>query len=185
MSLSEAEIEGRRQVLDYVEFLRRDVAGFESARLHAVAVTIGVRESRRVRGHAYLTRADFENASKFPDGICRVNYEIDIHNPTGGGSEHAQLPPGEWYEIPYGCLVPLDCDNLLVAGRPISVDHAVHSSMRVMPPACTVGQACGTAAAMALSQGCTPAEVDGREVKRSLIEQGVWLVETDEGVDAS
>ncbi len=184
LSLSEAEIEGRRQVLDYVEFLRRDVAGFEGARLHAVAVTIGVRESRRVRGHAYLTRADFENASKFPDGICRVNYEIDIHSPTGGGSEHAQLPPGEWYEIPYGCLVPLDCDNLLVAGRPISVDHAVHSSMRVMPPACTVGQACGTAAAMALSQGCTPAEVEGREVRRSLIEQGVWLVETPEGVEA-
>ncbi len=183
-SLSAAEIEGRRQIADYMRFLRSDVAGFENARLHAIAVNVGVRESRRVRGLAYLTRADFENASKFPDGICRVNYPIDIHSPTGSGTEHANLPKGEWYEIPYGCLVPADCDNLLVGGRPISVDHAVHSSMRVMPPACTVGQACGTAAAMAVETGCAPAEVDGRQVKKSMIEQGVWLVETPEEAES-
>jgi hypothetical protein len=184
-SLSAAEIEGRRQIVDYMRFLRADVPGFENARLHAIAVTIGVRESRRVRGLAYLTRADFERASKFPDGICRVNYPIDIHSPTGSGTEHAGLPKGEWYEIPYGCLVPADCDNLLVGGRPISVDHAVHSSMRVMPPACTVGQACGTAAAMAVETGCAPSEVDGGQVKQSMIEQGVWLVEAPENAATS
>ncbi|MFO7958403.1 MAG: FAD-dependent oxidoreductase [Candidatus Brocadiia bacterium] len=175
LALSEAEIEGRRQIADYLRFLREDVAGFENARLHAIADTVGVRESRRVRGHAYLTRKDFENAAKFPDGIARVRYPIDIHSPTGEGTEHANVPEGDWYEIPYGCLVPKDCDNLLVGGRPISVDHAVHSSMRVMPPACTVGQACGTAAAMAVDQGLDPADVDGAAVRQSLIEQGVWL----------
>jgi len=175
LSLSAAEIEGRRQVLDHVRFLRGDVPGFEKARLHAIGVTTGVRESRRVRGRAYLTRQDFLSASKFPDGICRVNYEIDIHSPAGEGTEQMRLPPGEWYEIPYGCLVPEGCDNLLVAGRPISVDHAVHSSMRIMPSACTVGQAAGTAAAMAVQEGVAPAEVDGRAVRRSLIGQGVWL----------
>jgi hypothetical protein len=175
LSLSAAEVEGRRQVLDYVRFLRSDVPGFERARLHAIGVTTGVRESRRVRGHAYLTRQDFLNAAKFPDAICRVNYEIDIHSPVGEGGEETSLPLGEWYEIPYGCLVPQDCDNLLVAGRPISVDHAVHSSMRIMPSACTVGQAAGTAAAMAVQKGVAPAELDGRAVRRSLIDQGVWL----------
>jgi hypothetical protein len=181
LGLSQAETEGRRQVMQYLDFLRRDVPGFGNARLHALACTIGVRESRRVRGRAYLTRPDFDSASKFPDGICRVNYQIDIHNPVGTGTELRRLPAGEWYEIPYGCLVPLGCDNLLVGGRPISVDHAVHSSMRVMPPACTVGQAAGTAAAMAVSASVTPAEVDGREVRRSLIEQGVWLVDEPAG----
>jgi len=175
LSLSEAEIEGRRQAVDCLRFLRRDVPGFEKARLHALAVTIGVRESRRVRGLAYLERADFERAAKFPDAVCRVNYPIDIHNPAGGGTEIVRMPKDEWYEIPYGCLVPLGCDNLLISGRPISVDHAIHGSMRVIPPACTVGQACGTAAAMAIRQGVTPAEVDGREVRRALVEQGVWL----------
>ena len=177
LSLSEAEIEGRRQVMDFLRFLRSDVAGFENARLHAIGVTIGVRESRRVRGHAYLTRADFENRARFPDAIARVNYPIDIHNPHGEGTEITRLPEGEWYEIPYGCLVPLGCDNLLVGGRPISVDHAVGSSMRVMPPACTIGQACGTAAAMAATRCIAPAEVDGVAVRASLIEQGVWLAD--------
>jgi hypothetical protein len=175
LSLSDAEIEGRRQAMDYVRFLRGDVPGFEQARLHALAATIGVRESRRVRGRAYLTRRDYEEAAKFPDGICRVNYEIDIHSPTGQGTELVPMPPGEWYEIPYGCLVPRGCENLLLAGRPISVDHAVHSSMRIMPPACTIGQAAGTAAAMAVRAQATPAELDGADVRRSLIEQGVWL----------
>ena len=175
LSYSEAEVEGRRQVVEYVEFLRRDVPGFERARLHALAVTMGVRESRRVRGRAYLTRRDYESAAKFPDGICRVNYVIDIHSPTGEGTEIVSMPPGEWYEIPYGCIVPRGCENLLVAGRPISVDHAVHSSMRVMPPACTIGQAAGTAAALAVREQASPAEVDGVQVRRSLIEQGVWL----------
>ena len=175
LSLSDAEVEGHRQIQDYVRFLKEDVPGFENARLHAIAATVGVRESRRVRGLAYLTRADFDGASKFPDAIARVNYGIDIHSPTGAGTEHGRVPEGDWYEVPYGCVVPADCDNLLVGGRPISVDHAVHSSMRVMPPACTIGQACGTAAAMALQQGVTPAQVDGVEVRRSLIEQGVWL----------
>jgi FAD-dependent oxidoreductase family protein len=177
LSLSEAEIEGRRQVADYMRFLRADIAGFESCHLHAIGVTVGVRESRRVRGRAYLTRADFEGCAKFPDGIARVNYPIDIHSPQGGGTEIARLPEGEWYEIPYGCLVPLGCENLLISGRPISVDHAVHSSMRVIPPACTVGQACGTAAAMAITQGIAPSEVDGKAVRASLIEQGVWLAD--------
>jgi len=175
VSLSEAEIEGRRQVMEYVRFLCSDVPGFGQARLHALAATIGVRESRRVRGRAYLTRRDYEDVSKFPDAVCRVNYEIDIHNPTGEGTELVPLPPGQWYEIPYGCLVPRGCENLLVAGRPISVDHAVHSSMRIMPTACTVGQAAGTAAAMAVREGAAPAELDGTAVRRSLIDQGVWL----------
>jgi hypothetical protein len=178
LSLSNAEVEGRRQIMDCVRFLKADVAGFENARLHAIAVTVGVRESRRVRGRAYLTRADYERAAKFPDAIARVNYNIDIHSPTGGGTELVRLPEGEWYEVPYGCVVAADCDNLLVGGRPISVDHAVHSSMRVMPPACTIGQACGTAAAMAVRQGVTPAEIDGTEVRRGLVGQGVWLEET-------
>jgi hypothetical protein len=175
LSLSDAEVEGHRQIMDYVRFLKADVPGFENARLHAVAATVGVRESRRVRGRACLTRADYDRAAKFPDAIARVNYNIDIHSPTGGGTELVRLPEGEWYEIAYGCVVAADCDNLLIGGRPISVDHAVHSSMRVMPPACTIGQACGTAAAMAVKRGVTPAELDGVEVRRSLVEQGVWL----------
>ncbi len=181
-SLSAAEREGRRQVIEYLDWLRSDVPGFENAYLLALAQHVGVRESRRILGEKYLTRAEAEAFAKFPDGICRCRYPIDIHSPTGGGTELVVFPPGEWYEIPYGCIVPLGVDNLLVGGRPISVDHAVHASMRVMPPACTVGQAAGVAAAMACARGVKPRDLDGVEVKQALVEQGVWLISGEEQV---
>ncbi|OPZ27169.1 MAG: putative FAD-binding dehydrogenase [Lentisphaerae bacterium ADurb.BinA184] len=173
--LSEAEIEARRQLRQYLEFLRRNVPGFEQAAVFSIAHHIGVRETRRILGLAYLTRESFTRAEKFADGIARVSYPIDIHNPLGSGTEIARLPDGEYYEVPYGCLVPRGCDNLLVGGRPVSVDHAIHSSLRVMPPACSIGQAAGMAAAMAVAAGCRPADLDGCEVRKRLRAAGANL----------
>ena len=175
VELSDAEIDARRQLREILAFLRAHVTGFEQARLHSVAHHIGVRESRRVIGRAYLERPAFRGAAKFDDAISRVNYPIDIHSPTGSGTEHDRLPDGEWYEIPYGCIVAADRANLLIAGRPISVDHAIHSSMRVMPPAVSVGQAAGMAAAMAVKRKVAPAALDGREVRAALRQVGANL----------
>jgi hypothetical protein len=175
IELSDAEVEARRQVREILTFLRAQVPGFEQARLHSLAHHIGVRESRRVVGRAYLTRPAFRAAAKCEDAIARVNYPIDIHNPTGAGTEHENLPNGEWYEIPYGCIVAADRANLLIAGRPISVDHAIHSSMRVMPPAISVGQAAGMAAAMAVRQHTDPATLDGKAVRVALRQAGAYL----------
>lgn len=175
VELSDAEIDGRRQLREYVAWLRRCVAGFEKARLHSIAHHIGIRETRRIKGHNYITRADFEACRKFADAIARASYPIDIHNPNGSGTEIVRVPEGDFYEIPYGCIVAKDVDNLLVGGRPISVDHAIHSSMRVMPPACSVGQAAGMAAAMAIRSGAKPADLDGCEVRRRLVEKGANL----------
>ncbi|MCX7590404.1 MAG: FAD-dependent oxidoreductase, partial [Kiritimatiellae bacterium] len=165
VELSEAEQEGHRQVREFLNFFRKHVPGFEKAQIHSIAHHIGVRETRRILGMAYLEGGGVDNAAKFDDAIARVRYPIDIHNPDGGGTIIAELPEGEWYEIPYGCIVPKDIDNLLVGGRPISVDHAIHSSMRVMPSACSVGQAAGLAAALAVERNCAPRELSGREVR--------------------
>lgn len=175
VELSDAEVEGHRQIREYLQFLRREVPGFECAELASMAAQVGVRESRRILGHAYLTRSDFENCSHFEDAIARVWYQIDIHNPIGSGSEIVKLKEGDWYEIPYGCIVPKDCDNLLVGGRPISVDHAIHSSMRVMPPACSIGSAAGMAAALGLQSAVPVAALDGRVVRAALRERGAYL----------
>jgi hypothetical protein len=173
--LSEAEIEARRQLRDYLKFLKRYVPGFENARIHSIAHHIGVRESRRVRGINYIGVEAFENASKYPDGIAKVRYPIDIHNPSGSGTILKKIADNDWYEIPFGCLVAKDVSNLLVGGRPISVDHALHSSMRVMPPACSVGQAAGVGAAMACAQHISPAELDGVKVREKLKTMGAKL----------
>jgi len=174
-ALSEAEIEGRRQLREYLAWFRSSVPGFEQAQLHSMAHHIGIRETRRVKGLAYLTRENFMKRDKFPDAIARCNYPIDIHSTTGKGTELVHIPRQEYYEIPYGCIVPKGIKNLAVGGRPISVDHAVHSSMRVMPPACSVGQAAGVAAAMSAASGKTLPELDGKEVRAKLVSMGAWL----------
>ncbi|MFA6715458.1 MAG: FAD-dependent oxidoreductase, partial [Victivallaceae bacterium] len=153
----------------------KHVSGCENIRLHSVAHHIGVRESRRVVGIDYIGMEAFEQAKKYPDGIAKVRYPIDIHNPGGSGTVIRTLAEDEWYEIPYGCIVARDVSNLLIGGRPISVDHALHSSMRVMPPACSVGQAAGTAAAMAVQTQTVPAKLDGTKVREKLREMGAVL----------
>lgn len=177
VELSEAEVEGRRQMRDVIDFMKRRVPGFENALLHSVGHTIGVRESRRVRGELYQTEADFTAARKYADGIARVCYHIDIHNPRGSGTTLRRLPPGEWYEISFRALKPLNCSNLLMGCRAISVDHALFSSVRIMPAVCSLGQAAGMGAAMAVESGIEPRLLDGVEVKKRLIRAGAALDE--------
>jgi hypothetical protein len=175
VELSEAEKEGRRQLRQYLNFFRKHIPGFGDCRIHSMAHHIGIRETRRVAGTSFLRRKEFETAAKFPDAIARCRYPIDIHNPDGTGTELIPMKEDDWYEIPYGCTVSKDCDNLLIGGRPISVDHAVHSSMRVMPPACSIGQGAGIGACLSLQRKCSPAEIDGTKVRKILKEQGAPL----------
>lgn len=188
--LSEAEIEGRKQFKELFNFLRNEIPIFKNSEIYSIATQIGVRESRRVLGKIYLTREDYNNCKSFPDGICQVDYPIDIHNPNGSGTEMTRLPKGGWLEIPYRCLINNEIDNLIIGSRCISVDHAVHSSIRVMPPVCSIGQAAGTAAAMALEENSNVWQVDGTLLKERLIQRGrnlepydakrVWKVSNEE-----
>ena len=175
VELSEAEIEGRRQVRQFIDFLRASVPGFEQARLHSIAHHVGVRESRRILGLVYQTAEDFLKAVKYPDGIAKVRYTIDIHNPSGTGTVIRRMPPDDWYELRYGTLVPRESRNLLMGCRAISLDHELHSSARVMPPVCSIGQAAGMAAAMCVRGNCEPASLDGVRVRKALADAGAWL----------
>ena len=156
-------------------FLKKYVSGFEKSRIHSIAHHIGVRESRRLVGIDYIGVEAFEQAKKYPDAISRVSYAIDLHSPNGSGTTIKYLPENDWYEIPYGCIVAKDVSNLLVGGRPISVDHVLHSSMRVMPPGCSVGQAAGVAAAMSVEQHISPAKLNGIQVREKLKKMGAVL----------
>ncbi|MPM98351.1 hypothetical protein SDC9_145536 [bioreactor metagenome] len=173
--LSDAEIIARKQLREYLAFLRASIPGYEHAEIHSVATQIGVRESRRILGLEYLTVDAFDRRARFADAVARVNYPVDIHNPSGTGTIIRHLGPEEFYEIPYGCIVPPAVKNLLIGCRAISVDHALHSSMRVMPPVCSIGQAAGMAAAMSIRKECRPAELSGVEVRANLKKAGARL----------
>lgn len=175
--LTAGEVESRRQVAQLVDFLVSDVPGFENAYLQMTGTQIGVRETRRIRGDYVITADDVLGARKFDDCVARGSYPVDIHDPDGGGTVLKHLAPGESYDIPYRCLLPVGVDNLLVAGRPISSTHEAHSSIRVMPIACAIGEAAGTAAAISVRDGVAPRSIDVRELQRVLVSQGANLGE--------
>ncbi|MCC6162283.1 MAG: FAD-dependent oxidoreductase [Acidobacteria bacterium] len=173
--LTRAEIETRRQTMALVAFFRTRVPGFESCRLAATPAQVGVRESRRILGEYILTGDDLLEGRAFPDAVARSAYPIDIHNPAGEGTTTVRLPEGRTYEIPYRCLVPLVADDLLVAGRCISVTHEALASTRLTPTIMTLGQAAATAVVQSLHAGVPPRHVDTGVLRASLVAQGVDL----------
>ncbi|MFN2528059.1 MAG: FAD-dependent oxidoreductase [Candidatus Baltobacteraceae bacterium] len=173
--LTRAEVEARLQVMQLFEFFRRRVPGFEKARLAATAAQIGIRESRRIVGEYTLTREDVLEGRTFEDAVARSAYPIDIHNPSGSGTTTHRLPAGGSYEIPYRCLVPKTVERLLVAGRCISTTHEALASTRLTPTVMTLGQAAGTAAALANKQKLRVRDLDASLLRQTLTLDGVDL----------
>jgi hypothetical protein len=146
--LSQAEIEGRRQAIEYIRFLRDKVPGYERAQLATFGFQIGVRETRRVYGDYRLTRDDVLSARQFDDQIGLCGAPIEDHH-GGADTAWAYLPDGQCVGIPFSTLIPRDGVNLLVAGRCFSATHDAHASVRSMAQCMSMGQAAGVAAAFA------------------------------------
>jgi len=157
--LTKAEIEGRRQVLELEAFLQQHIPGFKQASVSAVGTQIGVRETRRIIGQYVLSGQDVLSARRFEDVIARSGYPIDIHNPEGKGVTANFIREGGAYDIPYRSIVPLQTANLLLAGRCISTSHEAQATTRLTPSCMAIGQAAGTAAALAAVHDCDTVDV--------------------------
>ncbi len=156
--LTEAEMAGRRQALEYARFLRDRVPGYEHASLVALGTQIGVRETRRVYGDYRLTRDDVLAACQFHDQIGLCGAPIEDHH-QGTDTVWQYLPDGAAVGIPYRSLVVRDASNVLVAGRCFSATHDAHASVRSMAQCMAMGQAAGTAAALAIASRLDPREI--------------------------
>jgi carbohydrate kinase (thermoresistant glucokinase family) len=178
LSLTSAEIEGRRQVDALMDFFRSDLPGFRDCRLLDTAATVGVRETRRIVGEHVLSLEDLQSGRYFPDTIALAGYPVDIHDPTGaGGGVDESYGTANAYCIPYRSLIPVDLDNVLVAGRCISSTHEALAAIRVMPPSFAMGQAAGTAAALAVQGDGTSRQVSVDELRKQLVAQDAYLGE--------
>lgn len=169
--LSLAEIEGRRQALEYARFMIEQIPGYEGAALGGLSTQIGVRESRRIFGEYRLTRTDVLNARKFEDGIAQCGAPIEEHH-AGGDTRWEYLPEGETYQIPYRTLLPQRVDRLLVAGRCLSADHDAHASVRSMGQCMSMGQAAGTAAWLSITHRLTPKTIQISLIQAKLRDLG-------------
>lgn len=174
-SLTKAEIEGRRQADQILRFLRKYVPGCENARIKATASYVGIRESRHIKGEYRLTADDLIHAKIPEDSILLAANSVDVHGRFGPASNEYVPIEGDCYGVPYRSLVPVGVEQLLVAGRCVSADSTAAGAIRVMPPCMAMGQAAGTAAALAVRHGCSVRQVNTGELRRVLKENGAFL----------
>jgi len=141
------------------------------------------RESRRYVGRHVLTQNDIEAEGRFEDVVAYGGWTMDDHHPSGFWSARLGHPATIFhpapspYGIPYRALYSANVENLMFAGRCASCTHAAMSSTRVMGTACTMGQAVGTAAAMARRLGVPPAGIADhvRELQQALLADDCYL----------
>lgn len=177
--LTEAEIDGRRQAHEIFKALKQYVPGFENAHMIQTGPNIGIRESYKIDGVYKLTDTDVAENVMFPDAVAMGGYPIDVHAPkrTGGGAEKPKpkLTQGTWYSVPYRCLVTESLSNLIVAGRCISTTHRACGATRVTPVLMAISQGAGSAAAIAVKEGCDVKAVDTDKLRDILRKDGAFL----------
>jgi FAD dependent oxidoreductase len=174
--LSLAEREGRRDMITILGILRESLPEFRNAFLLAAACQIGVRETRRILGDYQITAQDVLTPPDWEDGIALGSWPIDIHPADGrvGVHPHKEDPPAP-YPIPFRCLTVRGIENLLTAGRCISATHQAHGSTRVSGTAMALGQAAGTAAALASAERQSVRQLPASVLRDALVRGGAIL----------
>lgn len=161
--LTAAEFGVRRTLLKVLDYLKKEVPGFDKdSFLYDTAPQIGTRGSRRVKGEYKVTINDLKQTKKHDDVISVVP-AIDLS--ISKSATH----------IPYRALVPVKINNLLVAGRCYSSDVNANNWTNLIPHCIAMGEAAGAASAIALDSNVQPRDVDIKALQKILKKQGVFL----------
>jgi len=183
-SLTEALIKGRNLVKEYERYYKEFLDGYDKMELAATGSILGIRETRRIMGDYILNLADFNSRATFDDEIGRYSYPVDIHASKSGLESYKEFrkeresfryKKGESYGIPYRSLLVKGLSNILTAGRCISTDRYMQSSIRVMPGCYITGQAAGAAAAIAVHDNTDTRGFDIYKLQKMLVSMGGYL----------
>ena len=173
--LSEAEMLGRRQIAGVAGFLK-EVPGFENSYIVDIAPQVGIRETRRVLGRYLLTEADVLECASFDDTIGVNGWPLELHLKGDVEFRWPKIPESRGFNhLPYRMIVPQGLDNVWVAGRCASMSHEAQSAARVTGACFVMGQAAGTAAALALAAGTDAASIDTSDLQARLTAGGAYL----------
>jgi len=172
-SLTQGEIEARKQIEDIIIYLTKYVPGFEESYFVKTAPFLGIRETRRIRGLYTMTKDDILGQRRFDDVIAVASYPIDIHHPVGGGCTLEWS--GDSYDIPYSSLLPQGVVNLIVAGRSISSTHEAMSSIRVMATCMAMGEAAGRAAKISVEENIPLKDINVKKLQAEIVDNGGYL----------
>ncbi len=179
-------------VWDYIKNRSPSKAEAETWALEWLGSLPGKRENRRYIGGHTLTQNEVRAATTpdyFPDSVAYGGWSMDDHHPAGllyPGQPTIFHPAPTPYNIPYRTLFSRNVVNLMMAGRNISVTHAALSSTRVMATCAILGQAAGTAAALAVEKNLTPQQLYPNHIadlQQRLMLADAWLPGRTRAVD--
>jgi FAD dependent oxidoreductase len=173
--LTSGEIDGRRQAVAAFEFLRT-VPGFEKSYIVDLPPQLGIRETRRVVGGYMLSGEDVLGCASFEDSIGVNGWPMEVHVAGNVIFKFPPIPESRGFnELPYRMLLPQGVDNLLVAGRCASMTHDGQSAARVSGACFAMGEAAGSAAALALSGNTIPRDIAVEKLQQALQQQGAFI----------
>jgi hypothetical protein len=173
--LTRGEIDGRRQALNAFNFLRT-VPGFEKSYIVDLPPQLGIRETRRIIGGYMLSGDDVLGCAAFDDTIGVNGWPMESHVAGDVIFKFPPIPESRGFnELPYRMLIPEGLDNLLVAGRCASMTHDGQSAARVSGACFAMGEAAGTAAALALGGNTIPRDIAIDKLQLELRKRGAFL----------
>lgn len=158
---SEAEQFSIYQARAFFNFLKEEIPGCENAYFIDYAQEVGVRQTRSIAGMKKLTNDDVLRARKCDDAIARSSWPIELHY---GAKPKTEWLINDYYEIPFGTLVPQESHNLIVAGRCLSAEHEALASCRVTAQCFEYGRAAAVATQISLHDNIAYQDIEGRDV---------------------
>lgn len=169
---TEAEIVGRDQVRAYARFFREQIPGCEGSYINDCSPEVGIRQTRTILGVDRLTNEAVAGAVKRPDGICKCPWPIELH---AGEKPYLFWLLNDYYEVPFGALIPAVGEGLIAAGRNLCAEHQALASCRVTAQCFEYGHAAGIAADLALRTKRAIRDVSGAEVRAQMNLEGSRL----------
>jgi len=169
---TEAEIVARKQVRDYARFFVDNIPGCENSFVNDLSAEVGIRQTRSIVGIDRLKNDDVASGRKRTDGIAKCPWPIELHN---GEKPYMYWLINDYYEIPYGALVPIEGENIIAAGRNLSAEHQALASARVTAQCFQYGHAAGLAADLMLRKNIRFRDIHGEEIRHLLNEEGARL----------
>lgn len=170
-TLTECEMDTRRQCQDYIRAFREYLPGMEQARLVSTGSQLGLRDTRHVIGEYVLSMEDVMNATKQEDSIGCGAWPCEMHNELTKMLSYLFVKDNGYYNIPLRAIVSHNIRNLSCGGRTISADPVAFASVRVMGTAFATGHAAGVTAA------CRAKDPDAGypEIRAELLRQNAVL----------
>lgn len=175
-SILKATTIARKRVLELAEFLKNNIVGFENSWISYIGPSVGIRETRKLEGIYKLTYDDIFNGVKFEDGIVACDNPLDEvfrDEKTTHYSHEAALNSG-YYTIPFRSLIPKNIENLLFAGRCVSVDAKGFASVRGMPQCMLMGQSIAIGAIETIDKNIKVQNIDSKKINLKMKNLGVW-----------